>query len=103
MDSLNIDTENPGAFPTRLYLARTAARLTQEDLAERAGVPGGQSTIAHYEAGRREPTVANLRRITWALGCGADYLLATRRGTDDCYMDPGAEPTVAAPATDPIA
>ena len=100
---MNIDTENPGAFPTRLYLARTAAHLTQEELAERAGVPGGQSTIAHYECGRREPTVANLRRITWALDCGADYLLATRRGTDDCYREPGAESVAAVPATDPLA
>ncbi len=77
------DIENPGSFASRLYLARNALGLTQEQVAERAGLQ--QSTIAHYEAGRREPSLGNVRRLIWALGCGADYLMATRPGTDDDY------------------
>jgi transcriptional regulator with XRE-family HTH domain len=84
------ETENPGSFATRLFHARGAHPpdgLTQEELAERAGLQ--QSAISHYEAGRREPNLANLRRLVWALGESADYLLATRRGTDDCYREEG--------------
>jgi transcriptional regulator with XRE-family HTH domain len=95
-DDKVIDQSNSssGAFATRLYLARTAVPLTQEALAERAGIQGGQSTIAHYEAGRREPGLDNLRRLVWALGESADYLLATRPGTDE---DHRPEPAPSAP------
>src|SRR6478752_5570484 len=79
------DAENLGGFASRLYLARNAVPLTQEALAERARLPGGGTTIAHYEAGRREPSLENLRRLVRALDCGADYLLATRSGADDDY------------------
>lgn len=84
---ISSSNSNPGAFATRLYLARNAVPLTQEALAERAGIQGGQAAIAHYEAARREPALDNLRRLVRALGCGADYLLATRPGTDDDYRD----------------
>lgn len=91
------DAENLDGFASRLYLARNAVPLTQEALAERAGIPGGGTTIAHYEARRREPNLENLRRLVRALDCGADYLLATRSGVDDDYgrTDPAA-PTDAA-------
>jgi transcriptional regulator with XRE-family HTH domain len=79
------DLDNSGSFAVRLWHARHAIPLTQEELAARAGIPGGQTTIAHYEAGRREPGLDNLRRLVWALGDSADYLLATRPGTDDDY------------------
>ena len=44
-----------------LRRARGSARLTQRELAARAGVP--QPTIAAIEAGRRQPGVALLSRI----------------------------------------
>lgn len=83
------EIENSGSLAVRLSLARSAAQLTQEELAERAGIPGGAAAISHYESGRREPSLVNLRRLIWALGESADYLLATRRGTDDPYRPKG--------------
>lgn len=79
------EIENPGSFATRIFHARSALNITQEDLAARAGLQ--QSTIGHYEGGRREPNLTNLRRLVWATGAGADYLLATRPGVDDCYRE----------------
>lgn len=77
----------PGSFAARLFHARSAIPLTQEALADMAGLQ--QSAIAHYEAGRREPSLANLRRLVWALGGDADYILATRRGVDEPYRQDG--------------
>jgi transcriptional regulator with XRE-family HTH domain len=99
----NHDPDDCGSFAMRLFHARSAIPLTQEALADMAGLQ--QSAVAHYEAGRREPSLANLRNLTWALGCGADYLLATRRGVDlayrhDGYVD-GARPPAAAQQADP--
>jgi transcriptional regulator with XRE-family HTH domain len=79
------DLDNSGSFAVRLWHARSSLNITQEELASRAGIPGGQTTIAHYEAGRREPNLENLRRLVWALGESADYLLATRPRTDEPY------------------
>jgi transcriptional regulator with XRE-family HTH domain len=84
-----IDPEDCGSFAVRLFHARSSIPLTQEELAARAGTPGGSTAIGHYEAGRREPNLANLRRLIWATGSDADYLLATRPGVDDCYRDGG--------------
>lgn len=79
------DLDNSGSFAVRLWHARSSLHISQEELAARAGIPGGQTTIAHYEAGRREPGLDNLRRLVWALGESADYLLATRPRTDEPY------------------
>ena len=46
--------------------ARLAAGLTQEELADRAGVT--QSVISDYERGRRQPTLPNLERLIEATG-----------------------------------
>lgn len=83
------DPEDCGSFATRLFHARSSIPLTQEELAERAGIPGGATAIGHYEAGRREPGLENLRRLVWALGEAADYLLATRPRTDAPYLPAG--------------
>ncbi len=87
-----IDPEDCGSFAVRLFHARSSIPLTQEELAARAGIQGGQTTIAHYEAGRREPSLENLRRLVWALGEAADYLLATRPKTDAPYLPAGCAP-----------
>lgn len=49
-----------------LQLARMDAGLTQQGLAERAGV--NRSVIAAYEQGRRDPTLATLLRMLKAAG-----------------------------------
>ena len=54
-------------FATNLRRLRRESRLTQEQLASKAGMPSAQ--ISHYESGRREPNLANLRALQEALGC----------------------------------
>jgi uncharacterized protein len=49
-----------------LRTARERAKLTQRDLAERAGV--AQSVVSIYEAGRRQPSVQTLERLIEATG-----------------------------------
>jgi len=51
---------------TVLRDARLRARLSQTELARRAGV--AQSVISAYEAGRREPSLATLTRMVKATG-----------------------------------
>ncbi len=46
--------------------ARTRARLSQSDLARRAGVP--QSVVSEYEGGKRQPSVVTLARLVEATG-----------------------------------
>jgi predicted nucleotidyltransferase/DNA-binding XRE family transcriptional regulator len=46
--------------------ARTAARLSQNDLAARAGV--AQPMISAYESGRREPSLPTLTKLVEATG-----------------------------------
>ncbi len=52
--------------PNRIRQARELIRLTQAQLAEAVGVT--QSTIAHIEAGRSEPSEPNLEAIASHLG-----------------------------------
>jgi transcriptional regulator with XRE-family HTH domain len=49
-----------------LYSARKRAGLSQSQLAARSGI--AQSVISAYESGRREPSVAALRRLGTAIG-----------------------------------
>jgi len=56
-----------------LRAARTAAGLTQTELAARAGVT--QSVISAYEAGHREPSLRTLRRLVRATGHRLDLSL----------------------------
>jgi transcriptional regulator with XRE-family HTH domain len=49
-----------------LRLARTAAGLSQQDLARRAGT--SQATISAYESGRKQPSVATLARLLRVTG-----------------------------------
>jgi putative transcriptional regulator len=48
-----------------LSIARKAAKLTQQDLAEKVGLT--QAAIGHYESGRRTPRLAECRRIVSVL------------------------------------
>lgn len=64
--------------------ARKARRLTQDDLAERAGVTG--ETISRIERGVVEPSAETLRALAPVLGMAAADLLA--------YLDGGDLPNV---------
>jgi DNA-binding XRE family transcriptional regulator len=61
-------------FGERLRDFRTDSGLTQQELAERAGV--NRVTIARYETGRQTPRYASLEALADALGCPVEQLLA---------------------------
>jgi transcriptional regulator with XRE-family HTH domain len=76
-------TENPSPsdiFQERLKKAREIRRLSQSDLAAKAGMPA--SSIAHFEAGSRKPSFDSLRRIANALEMTTDYLLGRAEDPD---------------------
>ncbi|GIK23627.1 MAG: hypothetical protein BroJett005_30410 [Ignavibacteriota bacterium] len=60
-------------FPDRLRAARELRKLSQSDLAERAGFQ--PSAVSHFETGRRSPSFDNLKRLADALDVTTDYLL----------------------------
>jgi transcriptional regulator with XRE-family HTH domain len=60
-------------FGEMLRKAREEKGLTQAEFAQRAGFQ--PSAIAHFEAGRRSPSLDNLRRLADALSVTIDYLL----------------------------
>ena len=60
------------AYTDRMKAARTAAGLTQEQLAARIGVK--KPTYNGYEKGNSEPSMGTLVRLLDALGVDANYL-----------------------------
>lgn len=60
-------------FGGRLVAAREARRLTQTELAQRAGLQ--PAAIGHFERNRRKPSFANVRALAKALNVSSDYLL----------------------------
>lgn len=62
-------------FADRLQKIRDDRKLTQSDLARKAGLQ--PSAIAHFEAGRRKPSFANIRTLAIALDVSTDYLLGS--------------------------
>jgi transcriptional regulator with XRE-family HTH domain len=67
-------TDVRGRVGTRLKQLRQAHRLTQEQLAERAGL--SYKFIGEVERGRGNPTLTTLAAISEALGVGLVDLLA---------------------------
>lgn len=65
--------KSSASFPGRLRAARENRRLSQGDLARRAGLR--PSAISHFETGTRKPSFDNLRRLADALEVTTDYLL----------------------------
>ena len=65
--------EDLPVFKERLLLARRRAELTQEALAELAGVH--KSDVSKMERGRMLPTAPRLRRLCVALRVPSDFLL----------------------------
>lgn len=62
------------SFGTRLRSLRLAAGLTQEKLAHACGY-SGQSRIANYERGIREPSLADIQTICRVLGVSPSDLV----------------------------
>ncbi|MBY5826307.1 MULTISPECIES: helix-turn-helix domain-containing protein [Rhizobium] len=56
---------------------RLLVRLSQEELAERAGLD--RTYVSGIERGRRNPSLRNLQNISDALGVDLDVMFATAR------------------------
>lgn len=71
------------SFPERLVQLRKARQLTQQQLAELAGVHLTQ--IQRYEAGQTQPTLDVMKKLAVGLSASADLLLFDddERGPDD--------------------
>lgn len=63
-----------GRFAQRLRLERTARGLSQEELAEQAGLH--RTYVGSVERGERNITVDNMERLALALGLDVSSLLA---------------------------
>lgn len=70
------DTTPPGSSTAAglVRSARARHRLSQRELADRAGVP--QSTVSAVESGQRQPTVMMLERLLGAAGFRLETKLA---------------------------
>lgn len=64
-------------FAESLRQLRQAAGLTQQQLAEKAGVQNLQ--ICRYELGKAQPMLDVTQRLCQALGCSADELIFGQR------------------------
>lgn len=60
-------------FRERLKKAREEKKLSQAELAEKAGLQ--PSAISHFETGGRSPSFDNLKRLADALKVSTDWLL----------------------------
>ncbi len=70
---MNDADEEKTGFNLRLLEARGLRKLSQGELAAKAGIP--QSSVSQFEAGLRKPSFENLRRLANALSVSTDYLL----------------------------
>ncbi len=77
----------PSPAAALVRLARMKARLSQGELAERAGVP--RSMISAYERDRRQPTLATLLRVLRAAGLELRMHLEPYVWADDASRDDG--------------
>ena len=64
-----------------LSTIRKAKLMTQAELAARSGI--NRVTIAKYETGRQEPTVANALKLATALGVTVDELIGAVENCPD--------------------
>ena len=71
-------------FFENLKAARLAAKMSQKEVAEKAGV--AKSTYSQYESGARLPSVEVVKRIAMAVGVSADILLNTQQGYQELWL-----------------
>jgi transcriptional regulator with XRE-family HTH domain len=76
---------NPNWFPGRLRELREKSGLTQEQLADRAGVK--RDAVARWESGRREPGWSNVLALCAALGVTCEAF--TQKPTPRPPVGPG--------------
>jgi len=74
-----------GSFGARLRQTREDRKLSQSELAQRAGMQ--PSAIAHFEADRRKPSFDNIRTLAQSLKVTADYLLGNAAVTATAFRD----------------
>jgi transcriptional regulator with XRE-family HTH domain len=81
--------DEPAAGAASQYLARNlkslreALSLTQQQVADRSGVP--RATLAHLESGDGNPTLAVLMRVASALNITIEELIGPPRSTGRLY------------------
>lgn len=75
------------SFPARLRETRERCELEQAQLGTLAGIPA--TSISHFEAGRRKPSLVNLRNLAEALEVSIDYLLG-RTDNPAAHIDAAA-------------
>lgn len=73
-------------FCTRLKEIRTQRKMTQQEIADKTGIPS--TSISHIEAGSRKPSLENFYKLVVVLNVSSDYLL----GRTDQYSDLGTDP-----------
>ena len=74
-------------FPARLREVRERSGLEQTELSVLSGIPA--TSISHFEAGRRKPSLVNLRNLADALKVSVDYLLG-RTNNPAAHVDAAA-------------
>jgi len=67
------EPDDTAGLPERLKTLRKQKDLSQQELAERAGVH--YTHIGRYERGQSKPTTETLRGLAEALGVSLDYLV----------------------------
>ena len=61
------------SFGNQMKNIRWVLDISQEELARRAGLQ--VSAISHFETGRRDPSLKNIRKICKGLGCSPNALI----------------------------
>ncbi len=77
---------NSNNFKIRLKEARKIRKLTQQELAEKTGIP--VTSIAHFEAGSRKPSLENFYKLIVILNISADYILGRCEKMSTTGIDP---------------
>ena len=80
-------SDHSDGFPARLRATREKRELEQIELSARCGIPA--TSISHFEAGRRKPSLVNLRNLADALQVSIDYLLG-RTDNPEAHVDAAA-------------
>ena len=81
------EREGADPFPARLRETRVRRELEQAQLSALSGIPA--TSISHFEAGRRKPSLVNLRNLAEALRVSIDYLLG-RSTNPEAHVDAAA-------------
>ena len=77
---------NSNDFKIRLKEVRKTRKLTQQELAEKTGIP--VTSIAHFESGSRKPSLENFYKLIVELNVSADYILGRSEKMSASGVDP---------------